>query len=72
MRSTSSGVARGGNSIGLAWPCCAGGGVGWLLELYLEGISEGWMFWNFIDGGDGLGWLVEWWVIGGFLRWCFI
>jgi hypothetical protein len=60
-------VTCGSDSVGLAWPCCAGGGMGLLLGLYFMYISEGWMFWKFIDNREGLGWLIEWCVIGGFL-----
>jgi hypothetical protein len=34
-------------------------------------MSEVWMLWYFINGGEGLGWLIEWSMIGGFLRWSF-
>jgi hypothetical protein len=64
-------VASSGGSVGLASPCCASGGVGWFVGLYFMDMSEVWMLWYFINGGEGLGWLIEWSMIGGFLRWSF-
>jgi hypothetical protein len=43
----------------LAGACCGGGHVG-LLRLSFYNIVDGWVLYNFGDGGDGLsGWLLE-------------
>jgi hypothetical protein len=52
---TWSSSASAGSVVVLAGPCRGGGCMGWLVELRFGGISKGWVFCLFDDGGEGLG-----------------
>jgi hypothetical protein len=59
--------------VGVAWLCCGGGGVDWLVKVHFRDVSAGWVFQIFDDGGEDLDRrLIGWWWIDGFLRWSFV
>jgi hypothetical protein len=55
-----SGLAWGGSTV--AWLCCGGGGVDWLVEVLFGDVSECWVLRTIDDGG---GFWVDDWLGGG-------